>query len=47
VPKLTLKDRLLAWLVTGPVGRGAAFVADVAVLAVRSLRRRGPEAGNR
>jgi hypothetical protein len=42
-----MKDRFLAWLVTGPLGRGAAFVADVAVLAFRSLRRRGPEAGER
>jgi hypothetical protein len=47
VPKLTLRDRFLSWLVTGPVGRGAAFVADLAVLAFRSLRRRGPDAGSR
>jgi hypothetical protein len=47
VPKLTMKDRFLSWLVTGPVGRGAAFVADLAVLAFRSLRGRGPDAGGR
>jgi hypothetical protein len=47
VPPLSPKDRFLAWIVTGPVGRGAAFVADLAVLAWRSLRRKGPEASER
>jgi len=47
VPKLTLRDRFLSWLVTGPVGRGAAFVADLAVLGYRSLRGRGPDRGGR
>jgi hypothetical protein len=28
-------DRLAAWIVTGPVGRIVAFVADFAVVAVR------------
>jgi hypothetical protein len=28
---LSKRDRLFAWIVTGPVGRLAAFVADVAV----------------
>jgi hypothetical protein len=39
---LTLRDRFLSWLVTGPLGRGAAFVLDLAALAWRSLRRRTP-----
>jgi hypothetical protein len=44
---LTPMDRFRAWLVTGPLARGAAFVIDLAVLAVRSLRRKPPEAGGR
>jgi hypothetical protein len=44
---LTTADRFRAWLVTGPLGRGAAFVADLAVLAFRSLRRKPPAAGRR
>jgi hypothetical protein len=47
VPPLSTADRFRAWLVTGPLGRGAAFVADLAVLAARSLRGRGPDAGGR
>jgi hypothetical protein len=30
-PRLTLRDRILAWVVTGPVGRVVAFFADLAV----------------
>ncbi len=41
---LSPTDRLLAWLVTGPVGRFVAFVLDLsAALAqglIRKLRRR-------
>lgn len=44
---LTPMDRFRAWLVTGPLARGAAFVIDLAVLAVRSLRRKPPETGGR
>jgi hypothetical protein len=40
-------DRFRAWLVTGPLARGAAFAIDVAVLAFRSLRRKPPETGSR
>jgi hypothetical protein len=47
VPPLSPADRFRAWLVTGPLGRGAAFVADLAVLAARSLRGKGPDAGSR
>ena len=47
VPPLSTKDRFLAWIVTGPVGRAVAFIADLAVLAWRSLRRKGPEAWER
>jgi len=36
-------DRFRAWLVTGSLARGAAFVADLAVLAGRSLRRESPQ----
>jgi hypothetical protein len=39
-PELTLRDRFLSWLVTGPLGRGAAFVLDLAALAWRTVRRR-------
>lgn len=42
-PRLTRRERFLSWLVTGPAGRGAAFVADLAVLAARALRRRRPD----
>ena len=44
---LTAGDRFRAWLVTGPLARGAAFVADLAVLAIRSLRRKPPASGGR
>jgi hypothetical protein len=37
---LTLRDRVYAWIVTGPVGRLYAFVADLAVYIWRALRRR-------
>jgi hypothetical protein len=30
-----IQDRLAAWLVTGPVGRFVAFVADLGVALVR------------
>jgi len=30
-----MRDRLAAWLVTGPVGRLVAFVADLAVALAR------------
>ncbi len=33
-------DRLRAWLVTGPVGRGAAFALDLAVALWRTALRR-------
>ncbi|MEZ5077749.1 MAG: hypothetical protein R2725_09920 [Solirubrobacterales bacterium] len=35
-----LRDRGLAWLVTGPVGRGAAFAIDFAAAARTMLARR-------
>jgi hypothetical protein len=37
---LSTRDRLLAWIVTGPVGRLVAFVADVAVYWWRWMRAR-------
>jgi uncharacterized protein len=37
---LTVRDRVLAWVVTGPVGRLAAFVADLAVYWWQCARRR-------
>ena len=40
-------DRFRAWLVTGPLARGAAFVIDLVLLAARSLRRKPPEPGER
>jgi hypothetical protein len=33
-------DRLLAWLVTGPVGRLVAFVIDACVAVARAALRR-------
>ena len=33
-------DRLLAWLVAGPLGRGAAFTLDFALALGRVLARR-------
>jgi hypothetical protein len=35
-----IEDRAHAWLVTGPLGRAAAFLADLAVALGRGLRRR-------
>ena len=43
MPPLSPADRFRAWLVTGPLGRGAAFVADLAVAVARSLRGEDPE----
>jgi hypothetical protein len=44
VPSLAARDRLLAWLVTGPVGRLVAFLLDLTAAVVRGainkLRRR-------
>ena len=40
MPPLTLSDRVIAWLVTGPVGRVAAFFADLAVYWWRWVRGR-------
>jgi hypothetical protein len=38
---LAAADRGRAWLVTGPVGRGVAFVLDFAAALGRLLLRRG------
>jgi hypothetical protein len=38
--RLTLRDRLGAWLVTGPVGRLVAFIADLAAYWLRWALRR-------
>jgi hypothetical protein len=35
-----VRDRFLAWLVTGPVGRLVAFVLDLGALLWRAVRRR-------
>lgn len=40
-------DRFRAWLVTGPLARGVAFVIDLVVVAARSLRREEPGTGDR
>ncbi|MFL5869979.1 MAG: hypothetical protein ACJ75R_02795 [Solirubrobacterales bacterium] len=37
---MTIRDRALAWLVTGPVGRLYAFLADLAVYVSRAAVRR-------
>lgn len=41
------RDRLLAWLVTGPLGRGAAFALDLSTLLYRLARRRSPDVRER
>jgi hypothetical protein len=38
---LSLRDRFLSWLVTGPVGRFVAFVLDLGAMLVRMVLRRG------
>jgi hypothetical protein len=35
--RLTARDRFLAWLVTGPVGRFAAFVLDLGAASLQGL----------
>ena len=37
---LSRRDRLHAWVVTGPVGRVAAFFGDLGAYAWRSVRER-------
>jgi hypothetical protein len=37
---LPLRRRLAVWLVTGPVGHGAAAAADIAVFAAYAARAR-------
>ena len=46
-PRLTLRDRLFSWIITGPVGRVLAFFADLAVYVWRSARGRSPSRGER
>jgi hypothetical protein len=42
--RLTPRDRFLAWIVTGPVGRLVAFVLDLGAALINAARRRGPGA---
>jgi hypothetical protein len=37
---VSLPDRLLAWLVTGPVGRFVAFFLDLGAALIGAARRR-------
>ena len=37
---MTLSDRALSWIVTGPIGRGAAFSVDLAAALAELLRTR-------
>jgi hypothetical protein len=46
-PRLGARDRVHAWLVTGPIGRVAAFFADLAAYAWRSARGRTGRRGER
>ena len=39
VPGISRRDRMLAWLVTGPLGRFSAFVLDLGSALVASARR--------
>ena len=45
--RLSPADRVFSWIVTGPVGRVAAFFADLAVYAWRSFRGHTPGRGER
>jgi hypothetical protein len=45
--RLSAADRLRAWLVTGPVGRLAAFAIELAAAIGRALRRRLGGRGSR
>jgi hypothetical protein len=38
---VTLRERILAWLVTGPVGRLVAFVLDLGAALIQAFRERG------
>jgi hypothetical protein len=42
VSRLSVADRLRAWLVTGPLGRLAAVAIELAAALGRGLRRRLP-----
>ena len=44
---LGVRDRLHAWIVTGPVGRVIAFFADLGAYAWRSIRGRAAGRGER
>jgi hypothetical protein len=44
---LGARDRLHAWIVTGPVGRVIAFFADLGAYAWRSIRGRAAGRGER
>ena len=37
---MTLSDRALSWIVTGPIGRGAAFSIELAAAVAELLRAR-------
>jgi hypothetical protein len=39
---MTLRDRFLAWIVTGPVGRLVALVLDFGAALINAARRRRP-----
>ncbi len=38
--RLSTRDRLLAWVVTGPVGRGVAFAIDLTAALIGGAMRR-------
>ena len=41
---MTIRDRIGAWLVTGPVGRLVAFALDLVLALIEAARRRRPYA---
>lgn len=41
---MSASDRVLSWLVTGPLGRLVAFVLDLATALTHALLRRGRDA---
>ena len=44
---MTARDRFLAWLVTGPLGRLIAFLLDLAAALLDAGRRRSRRPGER
>jgi hypothetical protein len=42
---MSARDQVRARMVSGPIGRGVAFAADLAAVLLRHVRERGPRSG--